>query len=124
MTLAECLNEIKNVYLHGSREAITKIGMGLLKEIKLKYFPDEPYPKDGWLLMIDPDGPPTIVHPEGVRMKVNLRPRTMEFLDSQITKPKESELDKNTVKMLRMSYADKVMQMRKEKYLREIQGLD
>ncbi len=49
MTLGQCLEEIKKIYLNGDVEAMTKLGIGLIHELKNRYFPS-PYPKSGWLV--------------------------------------------------------------------------
>lgn len=50
MTLAQCLEEIKNIYLDGNVEAVTNLGIGLIHELREKFYPECNYPQNGWLL--------------------------------------------------------------------------
>lgn len=57
MTLGQCLEEIKRLYLNGSNELMTSIGFKVVREIKHNYFKGQEYPRKGWLLSLEPSGP-------------------------------------------------------------------
>ena len=57
MTLGQCLEEIRKSFLGGSTELMSKVGMGLIREIKVSHFPNGDFPRHGWFLLLEPVGP-------------------------------------------------------------------
>lgn len=57
MTLGQCLEEIRKVFLGGSSELMSKVGMGLVREIKLNHYPDGDFPRKGWFLLMEQGSP-------------------------------------------------------------------
>ncbi len=57
MTLGECLEEIRKVYLGGSLPKMNKVGLHLVHKLRHHYFSQGTYPRHGWLLSLEDDRP-------------------------------------------------------------------
>ena len=117
MTLGECLNLIRRVYLNGSRDAMTQVGINVVREIKLHHFPHTPYPREGWI-MYTKENRPFLYH-SGVKIAVDLKPaqRPVQKQKFALAKGLGSSQLKNSGEELSLSYAQKVLQRKREKYL-------
>ncbi|MBP9673534.1 MAG: hypothetical protein KBD63_00405 [Bacteriovoracaceae bacterium] len=75
MTIGDCLEEIRKIYLNGCSKRMTRVGINLIRELKYSLFLGSEYPKKGWLLSMDVKAP-VLIHKQ-VKIIVNLNPEVM-----------------------------------------------
>lgn len=63
MTLGQCLDEIRKIFLNGDVEAMAKLGVVLLKKLKHEYYLTSTYPRSGWFIFIN-EGVPYLANSE------------------------------------------------------------
>ncbi|MBT3982944.1 MAG: hypothetical protein HOE90_16415 [Bacteriovoracaceae bacterium] len=108
MTLGQCLEEIRHVYLGGNLEKMTKVGMFLIRDIKKNHYPAGDFPRHGWLVRICDTGPS--VSNGDVSIGVDLSPKNKHRPIVNKPAPEAKAFDSN--------YYQKVLQLRKEAYRR------
>ncbi|MFN8370196.1 MAG: hypothetical protein U0T83_06180 [Bacteriovoracaceae bacterium] len=69
MTLGQCLDEIRKLYLNGEISAMGTLGMRIIQTLKTDFFLDEELPRNGWFLFFSQDGQLYIVN-KNVRLRV------------------------------------------------------
>ncbi len=69
MTLGQCLDEIRKLYLNGEIQAMGTLGMRIIHALKTDFFLDEELPRSGWFLFFSQDGELYIVN-KAVRVRV------------------------------------------------------
>lgn len=53
MTLAQCLDEVRVSFLGGDTQRMSKVAKTLIADLKMKYYVNKEYPRQGWFISID-----------------------------------------------------------------------